>query len=105
MDFYRALKENGAVQVASPGDVVTGVAEGRYALGIAPDKSVQDAVADGSPIELVWPASGAIAATGWQPIRDDVEWTPGGPAVSPDWDSIFGRQEELLEEYRTIFGD
>jgi iron(III) transport system substrate-binding protein len=139
LDFYRRLKDNGAVQVAAPGDVVTGVAEGRYRVGIAPDKSVADAVADGSPIELVWPASGAIAvyspaavvaasddvaaaesfveflvspeaqaaiaSTGWQPIRDDVEWTAGGPAVSPDWEAMFGRQEQLLLEYRAIFGE
>jgi iron(III) transport system substrate-binding protein len=61
LDFYQQLKDNGAVQVASPVDVMTGVAEGLYQVGISLDKIVNDAVSDGSPIQLVWPASGAIA--------------------------------------------
>jgi iron(III) transport system substrate-binding protein len=48
----------------------------------------------------------AVAASGWQPARADVE---GGPAVEgaqirPDWDAAYGRQPELLEEYQSIFG-
>lgn len=139
LDFYQQLKDNGAVQVASPVDVMTGVAEGLYKAGISLDKIVADAVADGSPIELVWPESGAIAvyspaavvsssddsaaaqafveflvspkgqeaiaASGWQPVRPDVEWPAQGPAVAPDWPALFGTQEELLEAYRAIFGD
>ena len=61
MGFYQALKDNGAVQVSSPVDVMTGVAEGTYKAGISLDKIVRDAMADGSPIEMVWPESGAIA--------------------------------------------
>jgi iron(III) transport system substrate-binding protein len=139
LDFYQQLKDNGAVQVASPVDVMTGVAEGRYQVGISLDKIVRDAAAEGSPIELIWPDSGAIAvyspaavigasddtaaaqsfveflvspegqeaiaSTGWQPIRPDVEWPDAGPAVAPDWTTLFGSQEELLEGYRAIFGD
>ncbi len=60
-DFYAALADNGGVQVRSPGDVVTGVAEGVYGAGMSLDRSVRDAIADGSPVEMVWPASGAIA--------------------------------------------
>lgn len=60
-DFYAALADNGGVQVQSPGEVVTGVAEGVYGAGMSLDRSVRDAIADGSPVELVWPASGAIA--------------------------------------------
>lgn len=140
MDFYRALADNGATQVQAIAEVVTGVAEGRFAAGIALDKSVRDAIAAGSPIELAWPASGAIAiyspvavfadaenraaaehlanflltpegqeaiaSTGWQPIRTDVDAGPqiDGGQVSPDWPSLFDRQQELLEEYRAIFG-
>jgi ABC-type Fe3+ transport system substrate-binding protein len=55
---------------------------------------------------LVGPeAQSAIASTGWQPIRDDVPWVAGGPTVSPDWEAMFGRQEQLLREYRAIFGE
>ena len=39
IDYYRGLKANGAVQVAAPGDVVTGVAEGTYKAGMALDSS------------------------------------------------------------------
>jgi iron(III) transport system substrate-binding protein len=140
MAFYQSLKDNGAVQVASPADIVTGVAEGNYDAGITIDKLLRDAIADGAPAEMVWPASGAIAvyspvarlaasdaaiaadafidflvsaegqaaiaSTGWQPIRADVPWTlEGGTALAPDWPTIFGSQESLLEEYRAIFGD
>lgn len=60
-DFYRALEANGLVEVRSPGDVVTGVAEGQFAAGMTLDKVARDAIADGAPIELVAPEPGAIA--------------------------------------------
>lgn len=138
LDYYRRLAESGAVQVQSPGDVITGVAEGRYAAGITLDRSARDAIGDGSPLEMVWPASGAIAiyspiavvadgdatdlartfvehtlgvaaqeaiaGTGWQPIRTDVAWAHDGPTVGFDWGTAFDRQEQLLDEYRGIFG-
>jgi iron(III) transport system substrate-binding protein len=59
--YYERLKTNGAVQVNSPDEVVTGVADGRFRAGITLDSSARAAVAKGSPIELVWPTSGAIA--------------------------------------------
>jgi iron(III) transport system substrate-binding protein len=138
-DFYQRLKDNGAVQVASPADIVTGVAEGRYLAGVSIDKLVRDTAAQGAPITLVWPEPGAIAvyspaallaasdtpdlglafieflvspegqaaiaSTGWQPVRPDVAWDGvAGPVVAPDWTALFGTQEELLEDYRAIFG-
>jgi iron(III) transport system substrate-binding protein len=138
-DFYEALEQNGAVQVSSPVEVLTGVAEGRWDVGITLDKVVRSAVDKGSPIQLVWPEPGAIAlyspaavvastdapeaaaafleslvspevqaaiaGTGWQPVRPDVEWPHEGASVTPDWADLFGRQAELLEGYRAIFGD
>lgn len=139
MDYYRALADNGATQVQAIGEVLTGVAEGQFLAGMALDKTVRDAIAQGSPVELAWPTSGAIAfyspvavfadaqnqangehfanflltregqaaiaSTGWQPIRDDVDGPPiDGDQVSPDWPELFDRQEELLDEYRAIFG-
>jgi iron(III) transport system substrate-binding protein len=139
MDFYQRLKDNGVVQVSSPGEVLNGVAEGNYAAGITLDKVVRAAADKGSPIELVWPAPGAIAlfspaavvassddpgaaqafqeflvsregqaaiaSTGWQPVRDDVEWPHDGAVVTPDWTELYGSQQQLLEEYYAIFGD
>jgi iron(III) transport system substrate-binding protein len=61
MDYYQALKDGGAVLVGSPVDVVTGVAEGNYGVGITLDKLARDAIADGSPLQLIWPDPGAIA--------------------------------------------
>jgi iron(III) transport system substrate-binding protein len=139
LDFYRALKDDGAVQVPTPDDVVTGVAQGRFKVGMTLDSSARAAIAKGSPIELVWPTDGAIsmyspigvvgaalnpsaakalveyvlsapgqasiAATGWQPMRPDAGGpAAGGPQVSPDWTAAFGRQKDLLDEYRAIFG-
>ncbi len=139
LDHLQALSDNGAVQVQSPDEVVTGVAEGRYKAGMTIDFSARQAVERGSPVRLVWPESGAIAmyspiavlestevaeaaetfvdfvldvegqqaiaSTGWQPVHPDVEGPPvEGPQVTPDWDAAFERRDELLEEYRAIFG-
>lgn len=139
LDFYRSLKANGAVQVKTPDEVTTGVAEGHFKVGMTLDNSARTAIGKGSPIELVWPDAGAIAiyspiavvgatenapaaesfvelvlsdagqraiaGTGWQPVRPDAGGPqPGGPQVAPDWATAFGRQGELLAEYRAIFG-
>jgi iron(III) transport system substrate-binding protein len=61
LDFYRKLKANGAVQVKSPEDVITGVAQGRYKLGITIADSALAAKKKGSPVEVDWPTPGAIA--------------------------------------------
>lgn len=61
MEFYQRLAQNRTVQVQAIADVLTGVAEGRFRAGIALDKTIRDAIAQGSPIELAWPSSGAIA--------------------------------------------
>jgi iron(III) transport system substrate-binding protein len=138
IDYYRALRDNEAVQVRSPGDVVSGVAEGLYVAGMTLDRIARNAVDDGSPLELIWPASGslaiyspiavvdasesnaaepfvdyvlgdeaqrAIASTGWEPIRDDVDWPEYGPQRGLDWRLAFDRQDELLAEYGEIFDE
>jgi iron(III) transport system substrate-binding protein len=61
MAFYQALKDDGATQVKAPDDVTTGVAEGRFKVGMTLDTSARTAIAKGSPISMVWPSSGAIA--------------------------------------------
>jgi iron(III) transport system substrate-binding protein len=139
-DYYRALKDNGAVQVQAPDEVTTGVAEGRFKAGITLDFSARSAADKGSPVQLVWPTSGAItiyspialvataenpeaatafidtvlsvegqgavAASGWQPVRSDVDGGPAveGPQIRPDWEAAFGQQQRLLEEYQSILG-
>jgi iron(III) transport system substrate-binding protein len=61
LDFYQAVKDNGATLVPSPVDTLTGVAEGVYDVGITLDKLARDNVDKGAPIEMVWPEPGAIA--------------------------------------------
>ncbi len=126
------------MQVLAPDDVVTGVAEGRYAAGMTLDNPARTAMENGSPIEVIAPEPGAIAiyspiavldsaadpdaaasfadfvlsetaqeaigATGWEPIRDDVDWPHDLEQVAPDWPATYDQQEQLLEEYRAIFG-
>lgn len=133
-DYYRELVANGLVVVNAPGEVVTGVAEGRFDAGITLSFSAEAALKKGSPIAIVWPTPGAIAiyspiavlddsdrpgeelaefvlsrdaqqliaATGWQPIRDDVPWDVGGEQVSVDWGALLDGRDELLAEYQSI---
>ncbi len=61
MDYYRALRANGARQVASIPDVVTQVAQGTFSVGITLDSGIRDAITKGSPVDLLWPKPGAIA--------------------------------------------
>ena len=61
LEFYQVLAANGAVQVNAPGEVVTGVAEGRFEAGITLEFSARNAVEAGSPIQIIWPRDGAIA--------------------------------------------
>jgi iron(III) transport system substrate-binding protein len=64
IDFYRSLKDHGAVQVSTPDDVATGVAQGIYDAGITTASSAYAAKSDGSPVDVVWPAPGAVAIYG-----------------------------------------
>lgn len=138
--FYQALKDNGATQVKTPDEVTTGVAEGRFKVGMTLDTSARTAIDKGSPISVVWPSGGAItiyspiaavAASdnqaaadsfmdftlspagqaliaavppGWQPVVGAGGPAPGGAQISPDWITIHGKQKELLDAYRAIFG-
>lgn len=70
IEFYEALAANGAVQVGAPGEVVTGVAEGRFAAGITLEFTARTAREAGSPIDIVWPVDGAI--TMYSPIATTV---------------------------------
>jgi iron(III) transport system substrate-binding protein len=62
--FYQDLRSNGAVQVSTPDDVTTGVAQGVYAVGMTTANSADAARKAGSPVDVVWPAPGAVAIYG-----------------------------------------
>jgi len=62
--FYRQLKKDGAVQLSTPDDVTTGVAQGRYRAGITIANSAYAAKDAGSPVAVSWPQPGAIAIYG-----------------------------------------
>lgn len=47
-----------------------------------------------------------IASTGWQTIVPGIAGPtqpPGARAVSPDWTALFGKQDALLKQYRSVF--
>ena len=73
--FYAALRKNGAEQVATPDDVVTGVAEGTYDAGITIANSAYAAKENGSPIEVTWPDPGAVAIYGPVALAKDTKNT------------------------------
>ena len=60
MGFYRRLKDNGAVQMDSPTDVLTAVEQGRYEVGVTLANSAYADRAKGSPIDVVWPRPGGV---------------------------------------------
>src|SRR3954471_5073633 len=62
--FYKDLRNNGAVQVKTPDDVTTGVAQGIYDAGMTTANSAYAAKDAGSPVDVVWPEPGAIAVYG-----------------------------------------
>lgn len=62
--FYRQLEGAGAVQVGTPDDVTTGVAQGRYRAGMTIANSAYAATNAGSPVAVTWPEPGAIAIYG-----------------------------------------
>jgi iron(III) transport system substrate-binding protein len=62
--FYEDLKANDAVQVGTPDEVTTGVAQGIYDAGMTIANSAYAAESDGSPVAVVWPEPGAVAIYG-----------------------------------------
>jgi iron(III) transport system substrate-binding protein len=63
-DFYAHLKSKGAVQVSTPDDVTTGVAQGLYDAGMTIANSAYAAAKSGSPVTVSWPKPGAVAIYG-----------------------------------------
>ena len=105
LGYYDDLKRNGATQVSTPDDVVTGVAEGTYAAGITIANSAYAATENGSPIEVTWPAPGAIAVYGPIAIAADTE----NEAAAKDFISFVASRDgqELLAKsgsYPTLPG-
>ena len=54
-DFYSNLKAKGAVQVSTPDDVTTGVAQGLYDAGMTIAIPRTSAAKSGSPVTVSWP--------------------------------------------------
>jgi iron(III) transport system substrate-binding protein len=91
MRFYRDLRDAGAVQVSTPDDVTTGVAQGRYEAGITIASSAYPAKAQGSPIDVTWPDPGAIAV--YEPVA--LSRTSQHRAVAQDFISfLFGSRAQ-----------
>ncbi len=63
-DFYAHLRSKGAVQVSTPDDVTTGVAQGLYDAGMTIANSAYAAAKSGSPVTVSWPKPGAVAIYG-----------------------------------------
>jgi iron(III) transport system substrate-binding protein len=59
-DYFRSLQKLGARVVSSTNTVGTDIAGGQMQVGITLDSVGRDLVKKGSPVEMAWPASGAI---------------------------------------------
>jgi iron(III) transport system substrate-binding protein len=96
VDFYRRLRDNGAVQVSTPDDVTTGVAQGIYAAGMTIATSAYAAKAAGSPVDVVWPEPGAVAIYGPIALATHSAGSPVAKdfisfVVGPDGQRLIGR--------------
>jgi iron(III) transport system substrate-binding protein len=58
--FYRKLKENDAVVLRSNGDVIQKLAAGEISVAQVVDFFVRALKAQGSPVDHIWPAEGAV---------------------------------------------
>lgn len=59
-EYFKSLQQNGAKVVQSTNTVGTDVAQGSVTAGITLDSVARDLKTKGSPVEAVWPRSGAI---------------------------------------------
>lgn len=73
-------------------------------IAVISDSDSADLAKDFVDYTLGLDAQRAIASTGWEPVRSDVEWDNKGASVTFDWASAFDHQQELLDQYRSIFG-
>ena len=96
VDFYASLKSAGAVQVSTPDDVTTGVAQGQYEAGITIATSAYAAKDDGSPVDVAWPAPGAVA------IYEPLAVARNTDAEAAAWDFI---SYVVSEEGQQVVGD
>jgi iron(III) transport system substrate-binding protein len=114
-DFYANLKAKGAVQVSTPDDVTTGVAQGIYDAGMTIANSAYAAQKSGSPVTVSWPKPGAVAIYGQTIVGSSGSYPtlPGiagptkpekAPTVNPDWQSLASQKATLLRDYAKIFG-
>jgi len=62
-DFLKGLKANNLTVVMANGDALNKVISGELPVGIVTDNQVRVAKAKGSPIDLIYPADGAIPLT------------------------------------------
>lgn len=62
-DFYKQLKENGAIAAGGNGGVLKSVATGEKAYGVVVDYMPIREKAKGAPVEFVFPAEGVSAVT------------------------------------------
>jgi iron(III) transport system substrate-binding protein len=91
LGFYEELAANGLTVVNAPGEVVTGVAEGRFDAGITLEFSARAAFEDGSPIRIVWPEPGAITLHSPIAMVDD-----GASSAEPFIEFVLSRDGQQL---------
>jgi iron(III) transport system substrate-binding protein len=101
-----AVKQGSPVVLVWPGD-------GAISLYSPIAETVTAKGADGAAAQallryvLSVPGQTLIGKTGYQPVRPGVAGPArpaGATAVYPAWTSLFGRQDQVLQQYQAIFG-
>jgi iron(III) transport system substrate-binding protein len=105
-EIRSAIKEGSPVVMDWPADgaieLYSPIAETVTAKGAA-------ATATQALMRYVLSASGqtVIGKTGWQPVLPGIAGPPrpaGATEVYPGWTALFGRQNQILQQYQAIFG-
>ena len=97
-----------AVEAGSPLEIVVppGGAIALYSpIAVTSDASNPSAAERVVESVLSFDGQSAIAATGWQPIRDDVRTGPRYRLASVDWIRLAAERDVLLADFRSIFGE
>ena len=96
-----AIKKGSPITLVWPSSGAIAIYSPIAAVAVSDNVAAADSFVD---YTLSTEGQALIALSGWQPVVGTDGPRPEGAQVSPDWARMFGRQKDLLDAYRAIFG-